>query len=378
MRITFLINAMGRGGAEIQVRDLALRLAARGHAVQVLVLLPFEEFEAELRAAGVETTTLEMRKGTLSAASLMRLVGALRAFRPDVVHAHMFAAIMMSRVARLAQGLLRPIDGLPPVVLGTAHTPFEASSRRYLAYRVSDRWSDQWTCVCSEGIETHAKAGAVDRDRAWLTINGIDTEGFRPDTARRARARAALGLGEDLTLLAVGSFRDEQKDYGTLVDAVARLGPRAPRVLVAGHGKLLDEKRRLAVRRGVADRVTFLGLRDDVADLMQAADAFVMSSAWEALPIVLLEAAASGLPMIVTDVGDNRKVVGDDAGFVVPAKAPVELAQKIAELAEATPERRRAMGAAARRRAVDAYDLEAVVDGWLHRYATLTGHRVAR
>jgi glycosyltransferase involved in cell wall biosynthesis len=373
MKIVFLSNTMGRGGAEMQIKDYALRLVQRGHKVLVLSMLPFEDFEDELRAGGVETATLGMVKGKASAGALRRLLAILVRFGPDVVHAHMFAAIFASRVARLMLEPLRLGGFKPPVIIGTSHAPFERASRRYVAYRLTDRFSDLWTNVCQEGIERHERERAVPHGSGVLTMNGIDVARFRPDAPARAAKRAELGIESDTFLwLTVGSFRDDQKDYPNLLRAAARLDRAIPwRIAIAGGGVLLDEMTKLAETLGVGDRVMFLGLRPDVLGLMQAADAFVLASWFEAMPIVLLEAAACALPCVVTDVGQNGAILGEGTGIVVPSKDDTALASAMARLVAMTASERRTMGRLIRERVTTEFSIDAIVRAWEDRYKSV-------
>lgn len=379
MKIVLLSNAMGRGGAEMQIKDYAVRLVARGHAVAVVSMLPFEDFEDELRAGGVETLSLDMTKGKASGVALGRLVAFLLRFRPDVVHAHMFSAILASRVARALLGPFRLAGIEPPAVIGTSHAPFERAERRYLAYRLTDRFSDLWTNVCQAGIDEHARRRAVHKEHALFTSNGIDVDHFRPSPEARSAKRAELGVGDDTFLwLTVGSFRDDQKDYPNLLRAVARLSPEPRfRVAIAGGGVLEAQMKALAVELGVSDRVDFLGLRSDVLALMQASDGFVLASWFEAMPIVLLEAAACGLPGVVTDVGQNAAIVVEGTGFVVPSKDDAALAEGMKRLATCAPDARGEMGRRARAHAVEQFSLDVVVRAWERRYAE-TARRTGR
>jgi glycosyltransferase involved in cell wall biosynthesis len=128
----------------------------------------------------------------------------------------------------------------------------------------------------------------------------------------------------------------------------------------------------LASDLGVTERVKFLGTRRDIPALMDAADAYVMSSAWEGLPMVLLEAAASGLPIVATDVGGNSEVVIDGkTGFLVPPKDPDALAQAMLRLMGLPPEEHRRMGAVARQHIEANYSLDHVVDQWEALYTEL-------
>ena len=373
MNIVLLSNTMGRGGAEMQIKDYALRLVALGHRVLVVSMLPFEDFEAELNAGMVETATLGMSKGKLSAAGLPRLVGALVRFRPDVVHAHMFAAIFASRLARAVLEPLRLAGLKRPVMIGTSHAPFERAPRRYLAYRLTEPFSDLWTNVCREGIVAHERSRAVKPGRGILTTNGIDVQRFRPDAKVRAAKREELGVDADTFLwLSVGSFRDDQKDYPNLLRAAAELGDgRKWRLAIAGGGVLLDEMVTLARELGIAGRVEFLGLRSDVLELMQASDGFVLGSWFEAMPIVLLEAIACGLPCVATDVGQNADIVAAGAGMIVPFRNSSALSAAMQSVQSAAEVELRAMGERARAHAVAAFSLDGVVRGWEARYLEL-------
>lgn len=378
LRLLLLSNAMGRGGAEIQVKDCAIRLARRGHHVLVVSMLPFEDFEAELRAAGVEVATLRMTKGQASTAALIELVRLIRRFRPDVLHAHMFSAILASRVARalLEADRLRG-SGPLPAIIGTSHAAFEATRARYLAYRLTNHFGGLWTSVSREGLDRHEREGAVPEGSGVLTPNGVDVDAFRPAPLVRASARRELGRDDATFLwLAVGSFRDDLKDYDNILQAfaaAAKSTARRSHLLVAGHGVLLDEKKRFAASLGLAESVDFLGLRADVDRLMQAADGFVLGSVSEAMPMVLLEAGASALPAVVTDVGQCAELVVD-ARFVVPPKNAPALAAAMTELMALTDTERHALGERARAHVTNTYDLEVIVSEWERRYrAVLPG-----
>lgn len=369
MRILFLINAMGRGGAEVQVRDLALEFARRGDDVRVVVLLDFEDFERELVEGGVSTVALRMTRGHGSPLALARLVRELNRFRPDVVHAHMFASIVAARLARLASPRLLTRT----VLVETSHTPFERSRARYRAYAATRGLSDRWTCVCREGVATHESEGAVRPGGALLVRNGVPLARFDVPASERASARAALRreLGVPpaaFVWLMVGSLRDDQKDVPNLLSAVENLPQDEERVvLVVGDGPLRGTLESAAQQRGLR-AVRFLGLRHDIAALMHAADAYVLASWFEALPIVLLEALASGLPTVATRVGDVQDVVVDGVGFVVPARDPRALAEAMARVERLTPSAREALGARGREHATQTFSIERVADDWRRLY----------
>ena len=375
LRILFVINDMGLGGAEIQVASLAKHLAARGHVVHVCVLMRFLEYEAELNSAGVGTTALEMTKARPDPRALLQFAALLRDYRPDVVHGHLFASIVLTRVARI----IVPY----PVQVSTTHSSHEWPLR-YKALGLTDPLCDLWTNVCQPGLECYLKAGAVAASKAAHTPNGIDVERFaRPCESARASLRSRLQIPSGFVWLAVGSFRDEAKDYSNLLRAFKHLRASAPErdtwLWIAGDGALRGAKEALAHQLGVADRIRFLGLRTDVNELMWAADAFVLGSAWEAHSIVLLEAAAASLPSVATDVGGNAQVVkSGQTGFTVPPHDHTALAKAMLRMLESSSATLAEMGRTARNLAERDYSLEVVVKGWEARYRELLGKRPRR
>lgn len=368
MRILIVSTSMALGGAEVQAKECAVRLRARGHTVMVVSLLPFEAFREELEAAGVASATLGMVRGVASVASVHRFRSICGQFRPDVIHAHMFAAVVLARVAAL--GLRRR-----PVIVGTSHASFEPARRRYLAYRLTDRFGDVLSNVSEVGATMHVRARAVPREKAIVVPNGVDLAAFDADFGSDAvDDEASVRQTQSFTWLAVGSFRDEAKDFSNLLNAFATLRAKlnvAPgRLLIAGDGELLPAKKRLAQRLGVADSVAFLGAVRDMPRLMARVDAFVLSSKFEALPMVVLEAAAAGLPIVATDVGDVRAIF-ESSSVIVPPEQPQRLADAMLSLETMSTAERSKLGAAARARARERHDIERVVDTWVSLYERL-------
>jgi len=159
-----------------------------------------------------------------------------------------------------------------------------------------------------------------------------------------------------------------KKDYPTLLRAFAR--QRGAVLLIAGDGPQEAELRALA--RELAVDARFLGRVDEMPALMNAADALVLSSVVEGLPMALIEAAASGLPAVATDVGGVREVVLDGhTGFVAPPRDPAALAAAMARLAALSPQERARMGVAARAHAVARFDLKLVAAEWDRAYRQL-------
>ena len=366
-KLIFLSATMMRGGAESQITHLASRLVARGYDASIVSMFDGNDYAEELRGAGVRAVSLAMERGHISARGVLSLVRLLRRERPDILHAHMFPAIMLARLCRTSIG---PRGRL----VETSHTPFEGPRLRYAAYRVSAGASDLWTNVCEEGLNAHVRAGAVRRSRARLVRNGVPHVPLELRRALRERGRTMLGLRDEFAWLAVGSFRDEAKDFGTLLSAFrkVRIEDSRARLFIAGDGPLRGGKERLAAELGLKEHVRFLGTRSDVSLLMASADAFVLSSAWEALPMVLLEAAAMGLAIVATDVGDVRSVIPAGAGRICAARNASSLAAAMLEVTRAPGPERARMGERARARIDEQFDLDAITTEWESIYRSVS------
>ena len=360
---------MGRGGVEIQLRDRAAELTARGHSVAVVSMMPFLDFESWLRDAGVRTLSLQLGKGWSVPGAAVRYLRFLRQFRPDAVHAHLFVAVIFARAFRL---LPRTVRGDWRVLVCSSHSNQEVKPFRYRAYRWTNSLGDAWTSVTRAGIAVHERAGALPAGTALWTPNGISLEDYTSaDRSTRAQIRAELALHGRFTWLALGSFRDESKDYTTLLKAFARNAGQSL-LLIGGEGRLLPEKQALAVSLGIADRVRFLGLRKDTVRLLQAADAYVLSSQNEAMPNVLLQAASCELPVVSTDVGEAAAIIEDGVGgLVVPPRNVEALSRALSVIETMTVGDRQAMGRAGRARVADRFDMRRVVDRWEELYRDL-------
>ena len=362
LSLVFLITGLAYGGAETQLVNLATRLKERGWDVRVVSMLPPQAFTDELKQAGIPLATLDMRRGVADPRAVFRLVKMLREWQPDIVHSHMIHANLLARIARIFYKI--------PVLICTAHNIDEGGRWREIAYRLTDFLADITTNVSQAAVERYISVGAVPKDKIRFMPNGIDTSKFKPDEMARKRLRNELGLDECFVWLAVGRF-EEAKDYRNMLQAFSKVVAKKSDVilLLVGQGSLMEEAQELADELDLTDKVRFLGLRRDVPDLMNAADAYVLSSAWEGMPMVLLEASACGLPIVATDVGGNSEVVLDGrTGYIVPSRNPEALALAMEKMMALSPEQRSEMGEAGRAHIEDNYSLDRVVSKWEELY----------
>jgi glycosyltransferase involved in cell wall biosynthesis len=229
------------------------------------------------------------------------------------------------------------------------------------AYRLTGRWVCAFVAVSSD-VAAAIERGIRPKRAHVVTIpNGVSLERYR-GRARRSEVRARVGVPEDAVLAICVAKLQRQKGHRYLVDALTSLAPRRPELhlLVVGDGPLADEIARLAEASGLAGRIHLAGQRRDVPELLRASDLFVLPSLWEGLPMALLEAMASGLPVVATNVSGTREVIRgpQDGGVLVEPGSPAPLGEAIDRVVS-DPRLRQSLGRAARRRVGGHYSVQA-------------------
>lgn len=362
-KLIILTTGLDYGGAETQLVRIATRLRQRRWEVRIVSMLAPKAFVADLAAAGIEVDSLEMTRGVPSPRAFLKLCGIVRAMRPYAVLSFMIHANIMARVARLFSPM--------PVLVCSARSITEQSSQgttrwRDLAYRLTDRLCDLTVQNSEAGRRRYVAVRASREERITVIPNGLDLGRFQPSDEVRATMRARLGAGDACFVwLAVGRL-EEEKDYPLMFAAFAQVAKvRDTRLVIAGKGSQRAVLEQLSQQLGIADKVDFLGVSDNVAGLMNAADALVLSSAWEGLPNVLIEAAAMELPCVATDVGGSAEVVQDGVtGIVVGERTAAALGGALARLMAMPAPALREMGRLSRLRAQRSYEIEDVVGRW--------------
>jgi len=371
MRICYVLTSLGMGGAERQVLALAERMAQRGHAVSLLVLRPrlAEEWPTKL-----DVVHLDMRRTPASVFSgFLKARRFLRKERPDLLHSHSFHANL---VARLLNMLASPqVEMAPPqvVVVCTVHNVNEGGWLRMLLYRLTDPLSKRTTTVCEAAASRFVRLKAIPQQKCTVIANGIDPAEFEPEHERRMQTRAAMGVGNEFIWLAAGRIAPA-KDYPNLLRAFALVKTSRPEVClwIAGEatGPALAELIELSNQLGLDRCVQFLGLRRDMPALLDAADAFVLASAWEGMPLAVGEAMAMQKPVVSTNVGGVRDLLVDTE-FLVPPADPAALAAAMLETMRLPSEDRQIRGRAGRVRIQSTFSMDAKADEWESLYSTL-------
>ena len=365
MRIVYVLTSLGIGGAERQVLALAARMADRGHDVAILVLRPRTEKEWPTT---LRVVSLNMSKTPFSVwRSFMAGRRFLADFRPEIIHGHGFHANLVARLLKLV------FSG--PVVLSTIHNVYEGGWYRMLAYRLTDGLSHNTTAVSHAAADRFIRCGAVPAHKCVVVPNSFDPAEFEPQPGQSALVRAQLcGLNSPVShpfvWLAAGRIATA-KDYPNLLRAFAMVRATRPdaRLWIAGEGghELTQALRALSSELGLTDSLSWLGLRRDLPALLDAADAFVQSSAWEGMPLAIGEAMCMEKPVVATNVGGVSELLGED-GMLVPPRYPQMLAEAMLGLMEKSAWVRQALGRAARQRIERNFNWEGRIVAWQALY----------
>ena len=333
-----LIDSLAPGGAERSLVDLAPHLVAAGIRLEVAVLHDGPGLRVELERSGVPLTVVEGESRAARVAAMVRLV---RRRHPDLVHTTLFESDL---VGRTAAALVR----LPVVssLVSTPYGPAHAAEARVRRSRLraaqgvdamTARVVRRFHAVSEAAADAYVTRLRLRRERVEVIPDGRDVTKMGPASAERRRTtRTALGVGPEVTVVLAVARQEPPKGLDVLLRAVPALRTALPHamVLVAGApGRATDDLVRLTVDLDLGDAVRFLGPRDDVTDLLCAADAFVLPSRREGLPGVVLEAMAMGAPVVATDLPPVREAVPDDRyALLVPPEDPAALAAAVTEV----------------------------------------------
>lgn len=369
MRIAHIVKVTRISGAERHLLVLLEGLRKRGIAAHLIILVERDR-PMDIMAAAAEKRDIPLTRLTIhrdyDLSLLWRLQRALRQIKPDIAHTHLIHADLFGyAAAKLAQ---------VSAVVSSRH--LDDAFRYRSRWRRVNRWL--WRRI-DAGI---AISAAMERfaleiedapaDKVSAVLYGMEYR-WRSDediASSRNLLRNELSLPPDAQVLGMASRLVEQKGIPYALEALRRIRSDFPRahLVIAGDGEKASELRRLASMLGIADRVCWLGWRDDAADLMAAFDIFLLPSLREGFGLVLLEAMSRRVPIIASRVGAIPEVVVDgETGILVEARNVDQLAGAMARLLKDRA-LRKYMGLLGAARLEEQFSVEKMVDGTLAIY----------
>ncbi|MCZ6651538.1 MAG: glycosyltransferase [Planctomycetota bacterium] len=361
-RILYVITDLEIGGVPLHLCRLATSMHELGHVVRVVSLSPPGPVSKMIAQAGVEVGSCDARSAA-GIGALLRLRREIVQFQPEIIHSFLFHANIACR-------LTAPLAGVTRNRLICEIQTVEIERRWHLTV---DRWTHRlcWMEIGnSQSVidHLHHEAG-LPESRLMLVRGGVDLERF--DQAKPIR-KSELGAKDRDSLLAWVGRLDSIKGLDDLLRALAIIRQRfASHLVLVGDGPERSRLEQLITELDLADRVSLVGVRDDVPEILKACDVFVFPSHAEGMPNALLEAMAAGCAIVCTDVPGNRDLITDGrTGLTVPVMAPDALAEAVMKLL-ASRDLTNRLGAAASTLAKESFDSKLVTARYLKIYDTI-------
>lgn len=363
-----VVSNLEIGGAQEVVRTLADFMARNG-CVSLVCSFADGPLRAEIERLGIPVEVIPERRHSVIALPLfildllrMRrsLAALVRKYDVDVIQTHLLRSmdfLVLSLQSRTG-----------PAVFWTFHNALFDLRRDHLArhkwllrpkravhhllYRLGSKIASGLIAV-SEDVRRSMldTLPGIPAEKISVIANRVDASRYRKSD-RRDALRGSLGFAGSHHLMTVVATLKTQKGHAVLLSAMAEIAGKHPhlRLLIAGDGELRGELEAQTRELHLENQVHFLGTRQDIPDVLAASDSFVLPSLWEGLPMALIEAMASGLPVVATEVSGTREVmIPNETGLLVPPGDAPRLAQAM-DFILSNPDRARAMGAAARQR----------------------------
>ena len=368
IRVMQIINSFRPGGAEMLVFDLATRMDKEKFEVLLCSIGGRnDEIEGglrkELESKGITTLSLDKPARRRRLQAIWKLSRWLRENGVHIVHTHCPSPDFY--------GTLGALLARTPVVVSTIHSVQGYSA---LVERILGNFTSNYVAI-SETVKRYAISDLlISPAKVEVIYNAVDMKRFSGIAIDRQTKLLELGIpGSSKVVSAVGRITEE-KGHTCLLEAAEDVLAEFPNAhfLVVGDDRAdaeLSRRLRETLRaKNLESKITFTGVRKDVAEILAVTDVFVLPSLWEGLSVALLEAMATGTAVIVTDVGSNREVVTDgDNGFVIRPRDPEKLAQRLKELL-AHPQRARTLGMRAKAAVKERFGIERMVGRYEQLY----------
>jgi len=365
IKVLHLITSLEVGGAQHGMLLGLPRFDSDRYEHIVCSIMDRMQMAQQFRSAGIEVRTLGLsRKTDVSVA--LRLRSLLKELRPDVLHTYLLHANVLGRIIGRLTGV--------PAIIGSERTIGQARRWGRLATKLTNPLTDAVEVNSEIGGKAIVSDLGVPSNKVELVRSGLDLAAFSAST-KRADIRSELGLNDNHHLVTfIGRLRPVKGvEYGIKAFAVASVQHQNLRIALAGEGEQLGYLQDLTSQLGISENVTFLGVRNDLPDLLAATDSVLMPSLNEGFPRTAIEAMAAGKPVIATRVGGTPEAIIDgETGILVPAKDVEAMAAALSNLVDDTELQTR-LGTAGRARAQQNYSLANYLSRLDRLYQQLSG-----
>ncbi len=322
LKIAHLINSLSIGGAEVFVQDLSLEQSKENH-VEIWSMFPpldpviGKEMKDVLNAQNITCRIIGETPNKNRIQRIKQIRNYIYKFQPDVLNCHSEVGVALSIIASL---------GLKTKLVETIHSTvleFEKLHKNFIRYKV-----DKFVAIslkCRDIIENRLK---VPPENIELIYNGINIEKFRAsDRVINKTADSVVIIGRLESVKDHSSLFDA---FNLLIKKLENANIKIPTLYIIGDGTIKNELEIKVRNLNLENYIKFLGSRSDIPDILLKSDCFVLPSKWEGLSIALLEAIASGIPVVATNVGSNYEIIEDGKnGFLVDKENPAQFADAL-------------------------------------------------
>lgn len=360
MRILFLINSLGVGGAETQIVSIASEFQRMGHDILIVTLKKDLRLLSKLDE-GVEHLCLEMTGINKFSSAFLHFRTLVNEWKPDIIHANLFQANILSRVIKF----LKPMLG----VVNTTHCNYAEMGANYNAYRwyrYTKSFVNYHSAVSQEAYDLLKQYGSINADKSGVIFNAVNLNLFSP--------LESYNSPSIFRWITVGRLV-KVKGFDVLLEAAKALKNSFPnfQIDIAGEGKMKAELTEKIIRFGLEDQVKLLGRVQNIPELLTNYHGYVLSSHSEGLPMSIIEAMATGLPIAATSVGELPEIFEKTQGaFLSPPGDPGALASFMVKMMEMSAEKRAGLGQRNLEYARSAFDQKEVCNTWLSLYSSLS------
>ena len=319
------------GGDEELILNICKNINQKKFLVEVAILQKeMEPIGHELKELGIKVHILKCLHNPLDIRKTFKLIKIIKKYKPDIIHSHLFDSNFHARIA----GILCGIQSL----IIHEHNTYHQKDKYYGFPIYADKLLARFTykiIVISDAVKNFTiKQERISKNKFKVIRNCIPVDKFikQGEVSIKHNIREQLGVKQDSFLIINVASLTKQKGHKYLLEAMASLKIRNAMLLLVGDGVLQKDLKDQVEKLNLADKVIFLGIRRDIPELLAASDLFVLASVWEGQGLVVLEAMASGLPIVATNVGGVPEVVTEKEGYLVESKNLWALANAIKEI----------------------------------------------
>jgi len=355
IKVLHIVLGLQVGGLEKFVLNLTDSYSADVQSSILCLSDPQEQFEIKCHS---EIIRWNKRDG-LSPLWAFKIARLVRDSGFDLVHTHNPSPHFYGALAGLISGV--------PVVHTKHGRNYPTDVKKVFLNRIASKLSQRIVAVSSDAADVCRQIEKIPAKKVQTILNGVDTQRFA--SGGDSSLRAELQLPEDVPIVGIVARLSPEKNHQLLLEACCLLSVKNIKfhLVIIGDGSLREKLEQCEERCVLGDAVTFLGMRQDVADLVKEFNVFVLSSKTEGVSLTLLEAMSCCIPVVATDVGGNAEVVDDGVtGFIVPQNAQ-NMADKIEWLLK-HENHRKEMGLAGRERVLKTFSLQQASDQYLRLY----------